>query len=324
MQPAITNDHVSDVSSALLGISCPTNESSSITASEQFYVSRGRSLKALAILCQGLLDDNSALLFDPKVMPWSAADKVSSVKPNAADLKEEVKRHASMNPKIVIAPRPSTWTLQRLTEWLNEHPISGADDVAFIKKTVVERITITMEENAAREKEKEDQELAGGGSSWIGKYPMLRLIHALIDHDNIKRAFLGLHDLPGGRMGVENRNTEEARMNSVWQMLSDKWNDPNFLPVTAVLPDLHSDFERPIPLLYEAVSHMQKATAEKVQERWQSMNLQLNCITVHWEHSGQGDGGFLNEFDKDEEVEEVVDGDISGNEPAFGSLKNCT
>jgi len=165
MQPAIENDHVYDVSSALLGISFPSNESSSITASEQFYVSRGRSLKALAILCHGLLDDDRAPLFDPKVMPWSAADKVSSIKPNAADLKEEVKRRASMNPKIVIAPRPSAWTLQRLTEWLNEHPISGADDVAFIKKTVVERVT--TEENAAKEKEKEGQELASGGLSWI-------------------------------------------------------------------------------------------------------------------------------------------------------------
>ena len=161
MQPTIENDHVSDVSSALLGISCPTNESSSITASEQFYVSRGRSLKALAILCQGLLDDDGALLFDPKVMPWSAADKVSSVKPNAADLKEEVKRRASMNPKIVIAPRPSAWTLQRLTEWLNEHPISGADDVAFIKKTVIERVT--TEENAAKEKGRKNKNLLVGG-----------------------------------------------------------------------------------------------------------------------------------------------------------------
>jgi hypothetical protein len=166
-------------------------------------------------------------------MSWSSAQKVSNIKPNAAELKEEVKRHASMNSNITIVPRPSACTLQHLTEWLNEHPITGDNDVAFIKKTVAERIT--TEENAAKEKEKEEQALARGGSCWSGKYPMLQLIHALIDHDDTKTAFLRHHDLPGGRMVVENHNTIEAHMASVWQMIADKWNDPNFLPITAVL-----------------------------------------------------------------------------------------
>jgi hypothetical protein len=81
--------------------------------------------------------------------------------PNAAELKEEVKLYASMNSNItIVPPHPSAWTLQRLTEWLNEHPIAGDNNVAFINKTVAERIT--AEENAAKEKNKEEQALVEG------------------------------------------------------------------------------------------------------------------------------------------------------------------
>jgi hypothetical protein len=50
---------------------------------------------------------------------------------------------------------------------------------------------------------------------------------------------------------------------------------PNFLPVTSVKPDTHSDFARPIPLSFETVSTLQPATMEKVEEKWNSMNLAL-------------------------------------------------
>jgi hypothetical protein len=66
---------------------------------------------------------------------------------------------------------------------------------------------------------------------------------------------------------------------------------------------------------------MQKVTSEKVEEMWQSMNLQLNHIISQWKCSGQGDGGFMNEFDQ--EVEEGVNGEMSEGALAFGSLKNC-
>jgi hypothetical protein len=42
---------------------------------------------------------------------------------------------------------------------------------------------------------------------------------------------------------------------------------------------------------------MQKATLEKVEEKGQSMILQLKCIIRDWERSGQGDGGVVNEPD---------------------------
>ena len=62
------------------------------------------------------------------------------------------------------------------------------------------------------------------------------------------------------------------------------------------------------------MSHLQPATADKVEERWQSMNVQLNHVISKWEHSGQGDGGFIqgDNNDGDEEGGEKDDGEEKG------------
>ena len=101
-----------------------------------------------------------------------------------------------------------------LNDWLTAHPLIQEDR----KRTNAAR-TIAAE-NALREKANEERVLGGGGASWHGKFPMSRLIYALVDHDNIKSAYLTHHDLPSGCMAVENRNTIEARMGTVWQMLN--------------------------------------------------------------------------------------------------------
>ena len=44
---------------------------------------------------------------------------------------------------------------------------------------------------------------------------------------------------------------------------------------------------------------MHPATAEKCEEKWQTLNLQLNCLIQKWEQSGQGDGGFFGEEEED-------------------------
>ena len=260
------------------------------TYAEMFYISQGRSLKALATLCQGLVKDDGCALFDPSILPWSSVGKLA-VKLTAADLRAEVSRRAVANLNVDVVPRPEAWTVTRAIEWLNANPVTGDEEISFIKTTLIDCEKIA--ELAAQEQADKlrDNSGGGGGGNWTGKYPMLRLIHALIDHDNVKRAYLTRHDLPSGRMAIENRNTAEARASTVWQLMADKWNDPLFLPTTAVRADTHSDFARPLALSFELVSHMQPATADKVEERWNSMILALNCAIQNWECSGQGDGG---------------------------------
>jgi hypothetical protein len=95
-------------------------------------------------------------------------------------------------------------------------------------------------EKAAAERENNDKALSAG-NKWQGKYPMLRMMHALADHDEIKRACLTCHDLPSGQIGVENCNTAAVMAQNVWQLIADKWNDVLFMPSTNAM-DCHSDF----------------------------------------------------------------------------------
>ena len=78
-----------------------------------------------------------------------------------------------------------------------------------------------MAQRAAAEEAQEQIHMAEKGANWIGKYPMLQLIHALIEHDEIKRAFHACHDLQSGHMALKNRNIDEAKAAFVWQMRAD-------------------------------------------------------------------------------------------------------
>jgi hypothetical protein len=55
----------------------------------------------------------------------------------------------------------------------------------------------------------------------VGKEPILRLIHTLIDNDEVKRAHLVVRlDVLSNHMVVENRNTPKSKAASVWAMMS--------------------------------------------------------------------------------------------------------
>jgi len=108
---------------------------------------------------------------------------------------------------------------------LTQHPITGKNDIAFIKKTIAE--CTNSVEVTAREKAWEESAVASSGGNRIRKYPMLRIIHALIYHVDIKRAFHTCHNILDGLcMGVKNRNIKESKASSVCQLMADKWDDP--------------------------------------------------------------------------------------------------
>jgi hypothetical protein len=62
------------------------------------------------------------------------------------------------------------------------------------------------------------------------------------------------------------------------------------------------------------------ATPEKVEERWNSMNLALKRAITNWERSGQGDGGVVELDDDDNEGDESSGGDVGDRTKNFGSL----
>jgi hypothetical protein len=156
-------------------------------------------------------------------LPWNFARKVSDVKLSANDLRAKVLRcfniessdesltpcpnNESLDPhpnNKSLAPHPNKWRTSHAHVWLSQHPITGEDDFLFIKRTIAELTHSAV--SAERVRACEKSVLVSSESNWIGKYLMLCLIHALIDHDETKRAFHTCHNLPGGCMEVENRN----------------------------------------------------------------------------------------------------------------------
>ena len=213
---------------------------------------------SLATMSIGALDNDGQSLIDPDAAPWNKFPK-KQIKPGADVLRAKIKRRWQNAEPVITTdicnkreskePASKNWDKNKLMTWLQDHPIVAARDVAFLKNEVSNRKRTAI--NAEKESEKEVEQLvavdgAGGVKkkykSWSGRLPYLRLIHALIDHDNIKATYVRRGDIPSGRMAVENRNTEEAKAASVWQMMADKWNDESFAPATASEPGWHPHY----------------------------------------------------------------------------------
>jgi hypothetical protein len=129
----------------------------------------------------------------------------------------------------------------------------------------------------------------------VGKEPILWLIHALVDNDVIKHAYLERFDVPSDRMVIENRNTPETRAACCWAMMAVKWNDPHFPPSLILMSELHSDFGEPIVIDHDVISNLTVATSEKVKDKWSGLLHGLKQQIEKWERSDQGDGGYIDD-----------------------------
>jgi hypothetical protein len=92
----------------------------------------------------------------------------------------------------------------------------------------------------------------------VGKYPFLRVLHAIIDNEDIKGSFLCQAVLPSGRMAIENR----MHIVSVWTKIAEAWNDPAFEPCTEALTKDQTNFLDSKIITHDLVAHMTPATAE--------------------------------------------------------------
>jgi hypothetical protein len=175
--------------------------------------------------------------------------------------------------------------LVKIHEWLEQNVIVNAADIAFVKDTVASRKEVA--EAAQRENDEDNARLGAG--NWNSDACM-RLIHALVDHDEIKAKFLNRLNLPAGRSSVENR--EQLRGTDVWHLMADKWNDKNFITETVSMPALHSEFTFSDIILHSDVENLTPATAEKVEGKWGDMILEMNRCIANWQKSGQGECGI--------------------------------
>eukprot|EP00970_Alexandrium_tamarense_P012082 scaffold2742_cov89-Alexandrium_tamarense.AAC.3 len=134
----------------------------------------------------------------------------------------------------------------------------------------------------------QQQELLEG--NWVGADPIIRLFHCIIDHSHILQKFLTrLQSM--SRLSLENRNSDLSRDVSVWEDVSNLWNDSQYTATTELF---NNNFEqRDIP--HSKVTTLAKATPQKCEGKFNAVVLNLKRIITMWERSGQGEGGFLHE-----------------------------
>lgn len=274
-----------------------------VSRAETIYRSSGNSKALLYLLSIGLKDQDNLPLMDISTAPWVDIKPKSNVKPQLQDIRKEVIRRSSLF-SIKPSPRPNGWTADRTVSWLKEHPLNNQCDVLFLEREVKRVYEIVM---GAQKEAIEEEERLQQVSAWRDRVPYLRMIHCILE-DDVKVAYLKRNDVPS-RTQWDARNSLEKRASSAYELIADKWNCPQFNPVTEIM-DCHEDFIAPIDCSYILVKDLAPATPQKIKDKITEMQTNLIRIIDNWEKSGQGDGG---EGDEDEEDRVVLE---------YGALKN--
>ena len=287
-----------------VGVDVPPEEASiGASPTEQFYVAHNRSVLALAVLCLGLRDSDGNLMLDPAEKPWKSMKK-KTVNPSTTDMKAEIQRRWETFGGLGEKPPSSKyWDKKQLEKWLSEHPITGVDDVSFLRKVIAD--LKESAENAKKDEEWESEQINAATEKkykkWSGNKVYQRMMHAIVDFAEIKRAYIHRDDAPSGRMAIENRKTKEAIERIVWSMIATKWNDPDWDCDTEAPEDLHPDFMVSETITHKDVAEYIPLTAERAKERFESIMTQLKRTIPKWEKSGQGDRGH--EGDDNDEIQ---------------------
>jgi hypothetical protein len=256
-------------------------------SADYFYINGGCCLKILVTMSLGLCDDDGNPVLPLDGQPWKTF-ALKQIRPSKDECINEVNRRwirENSSVSVKIGPRPRKWNLPKIQEWLENNPIVNPFDIEFVKGEVASR----KEAAEAAQKENDDDNARLSAGNWNSDACM-RLIHALVDHDHLKAKFLNRFSLPTGRSSVENR--EQMRASDVWHLLAEKWNDQYFAPETVAMPELHTDFTFSGIILHADVANMIPATAEKVEDKWSAMVLEMNRCIANWQKSGQGEGGI--------------------------------
>jgi hypothetical protein len=258
------------------------------------YAEHNMSLKVLVAMSRGLVDEAGEPLFDENAEPWCKVNP-REWQSSRDDLAKEISRRwEDYVGKVEGKPRPKQWKKPAMLEWLINNPIAtlgdgngntGDADCMFLRYQMgeVKKLrTVIIAEMA------EQQALLEG--NWLGPDPIIRLFHCIVDHSHILQKFrTKLQSM--SRLSLENRNSDLSRDISVWEDISNIWNDPEYTPTTELFNNNLQQTEIP----HSKVATLAKATPEKCESRFNAVVLNLKRIITMWERSGQGEGGFLHE-----------------------------
>eukprot|EP00956_Cyclotella_meneghiniana_P026142 scaffold55858_cov100-Cyclotella_meneghiniana.AAC.3 len=186
-------------------VEAPTTYSGSEFAANsqaaRFYADSNYSLAVLIAMSIGIWVNNGPY-FDATQEPWCSMPKKTVTVTNDT-LRAEIKRRCAAYEWEGNVPRPKSWNRNELLNWLQTNTIQfldqhgvhgGPEDEGFLFDEMAAHKALFLK---AQQEEAAERDAMEG--NWTGQYPHLCLMHCLVDHDDMKDAFLHRHDLNGDR-----------------------------------------------------------------------------------------------------------------------------
>lgn len=140
-------------------------------------------------------------------------------------------------------------------------------------------VQLQSENATAAKKQEDDNNVCLGAGNW-NSIACVCLIHALIDHYDLKTKFLNCLNLPAGHSSV--KNSQQAHK----QMCGTYWLTGGMIK-TLLWKCFIASYSYRVHfldvILYAEVSYHTSATAEKVEDKWSSMILEMNCCITNWQ-----------------------------------------
>ena len=271
--------------------------SSTISKSQEHYEANGNDMRVLLSMSIGLKDEDGEMFGDfskDDRFPKRNKKKYVPTNPNLID---EIKRRKQLIDPTKIPKANSQMTKPDAIDWLQKNPLQDQTDVTFLLSKIRTFINLTAASEAEKTSNHRDQ--------WTGIVPFLRLIHCIIDFDDIREAF-EKHFSCLSREELDGRNNQETVRACPWIMCSDKWNDENYDTESTIYRDLHNDFNEKIDLSFEKIKNMGTLTADKARSKFFFLKNHLIVLKAKWDTSGNGDGSMaVSEDGNDDDLDET-------------------
>ena len=169
------------------------------------------------MLSDGLKNNEGADLIDLDSDLWKSIP-ITTMKLEKEDYAKEIERRyvaEDLANRIGLKrlPQPRRWKKPKMLKWLQEYPITDADEVKYVTTVVLVRKEAVKWFAASKAAVKEVEDKVEG--AWYGPLPMLCLIMDLVDSDKMRRAYTCRNDISNARIVMDNQKSTKKRVTTV-------------------------------------------------------------------------------------------------------------
>ena len=128
-----------------------TGSLASLVYAKDFYLEQNRSVRALVVLCHGLMHDDGTPAIDLLTAPWFMMKKFV-LKVSSKEYQLEITRRwnimCAYDPDLNAncrrgIPRTNQWKLEKLQMWLNDNPVTDDGERAYLLGSFMHSLTTT-------------------------------------------------------------------------------------------------------------------------------------------------------------------------------------